>query len=122
MGSEAIQPAGVTGWERKRTAVEYCVLRLRRRVSGAGLYDLWWVIQDAAVVALVMVTRRRLGSGSASRGGLDAHTSSVPRAPRKVRTRTSLVGMTIYQPDVEPSPQGRKLLDALDSTYQLTCR
>lgn len=30
------------------------------------------------------------------------------------RTRTSLVGMTIYQADVEPSPQGRKLLEALE--------
>jgi hypothetical protein len=35
-------------------------------------------------------------------------------APIRARTRTSIVGMTIYQPEVEPSPQGRKLLEALE--------
>jgi hypothetical protein len=68
------------------------------------------------MVALIMVTRRRLGSGSESRGRRDAHTSRVKHAPKKPRTRTSLFGVTIYQPDIEPSPLGRKLLDALEST------
>jgi hypothetical protein len=69
------------------------------------------------MVALVMVTKRRLGSGSASGGGRGDHTNSVTRAPKKARTRTSLIGVTIYQPDLEPSPIGRKLLAALESTY-----
>jgi hypothetical protein len=30
-------------------------------------------------------------------------------------TRTSLVGATIYQPDIKPSPAGKKLLKALES-------
>lgn len=70
------------------------------------------------MVALIMITRRRSSSGSASRGRRDAHADSVRPAPKKPRTRTSLIGMTIYQPDLEPSSQGRKLLDVLDGTYQ----
>jgi hypothetical protein len=66
-----------------------------------------------------MVTRRRMGSGSASRNNRDAYSTSmkgsVKRAPKKARTRTTLTGMTIYQPDFEPSPRARKLLEALDS-------
>jgi hypothetical protein len=62
------------------------------------------------MVALIMVTRRRCGRR-------DAHTTSVTHASKKPRTRTSLIGVTIYQPDIESSPLGRKLLDALDSTY-----
>jgi len=31
------------------------------------------------------------------------------------RTHTSLVGMTICQPDIKPSPLGRKLIEALES-------
>jgi hypothetical protein len=75
MGSEAIQQAGVPGWERKRTAVEYCVLRLRRRVSGAGLYIL--VIERAAdntihVRGLLSRTRllRQLGAQSSELRGI----------------------------------------------------
>jgi hypothetical protein len=68
------------------------------------------------MVALIMVTRRRLCSGSESRGRRDAHTSGVTHAPKRPRTRTSLIGVTIYQPDVEPSAKGRRLLDALNST------
>jgi hypothetical protein len=72
------------------------------------------------MVGLIMVTRRRIGRDSASRGRRgDAHTlsvtSSVTRAPKKARTRATPIGMTIYQPNVERSSQGRKLLDALDS-------
>ena len=65
-----------------------------------------------------MVTKRQLGCGSASHGRRDAHTSTVTGAPMKVRTRNSLMGVKIYQPDLEPSPKGRKLLDALDITYK----
>jgi hypothetical protein len=32
----------------------------------------------------------------------------------QVRTRTSIVGMTIYMPDIKPSARGRKLLEALE--------
>jgi hypothetical protein len=72
-----------------------------------------------------MVTKRRTSIDAASFGKRAAHTGSAKRYPTRVpetpgkrapaRTRTSLVGMTIYQPDIEPSPQGRKLLDALES-------
>jgi len=72
------------------------------------------------MIASIMVTKRRLGCGSASHGGRDAHTSTVTRARMKVRTRTPLIGVTIYQPDLEPSTKGRKLLDALDSTYRVS--
>jgi hypothetical protein len=43
---------------------------------------------------------------SASKNGISTDPST--------RTRTSLVGMTIYQPDLQPSALGRKLLDALE--------
>jgi hypothetical protein len=70
------------------------------------------------MVGSIMVTRRRMGSGSASRGRRDAQTlsmtSTAKRAPKKARTRTSLIGVTIYQADLEPSPRGRKLLEALE--------
>jgi hypothetical protein len=69
------------------------------------------------MVGLIMVTRQGTGTGSASRARRDAHTlsmtSSVKRAPKKARTRTTLIGVTIYQPDLEPNPRGRKLLEAL---------
>jgi hypothetical protein len=65
-----------------------------------------------------MVNKRRSGSGLASRNSRNAHTSGAATAPKRARTRTSLIGVTIYQPDVEPSAQGRRLLDALNSTYQ----
>ena len=34
---------------------------------------------------------------------------------KRARTRTSLIGATIYQPDLEPSAKGRRLPEALDS-------
>jgi hypothetical protein len=45
------------------------------------------------------------------------HSKGVTSVSKRARTRTSLIGMTIYQPDIEPSPLGRKLLNALDSGY-----
>jgi hypothetical protein len=36
-------------------------------------------------------------------------------APIRTRTRTSIVGMTIYMPDIEPSARGRRLLEALET-------
>lgn len=45
------------------------------------------------------------------------HSKSVATKSKRARTRTSLIGMTIYQPDIEPSAIGRKLLDALDRNY-----
>ena len=56
------------------------------------------------------------GSSGKLRDTTPAVTGSRKRAPTKkgATTRTSLIGMTIYQPDVEPSPQARKLLDALE--------
>jgi hypothetical protein len=47
------------------------------------------------------------------------HSQSVATKSKRARTRTSLIGMTIYQPDLEPSAIGRKLLDALDRNYPL---
>ena len=42
------------------------------------------------------------------------HTKGVATKSKRARTRTSLIGMTIYQPDLEPSARGRRLLDALN--------
>jgi len=42
---------------------------------------------------------------------------SMADESNRAQTRTSLIGVTIYQPDVEPSAKGRRLLEALDSTY-----
>jgi hypothetical protein len=47
------------------------------------------------------------------------HSKGVGTKSKRARTRTSLIGMTIYQPDLEPSAIGRRLLDALDSNYRL---
>jgi hypothetical protein len=41
----------------------------------------------------------------------------VTSESKPARTRTSLIGVKIYQPDVEPSAKGRKLLYALNSAY-----
>jgi hypothetical protein len=70
-----------------------------------------------------MVTKRRVSfnsGASSSRQGRPLPTSKAKKRVHKayqkgsIRTRTSLVGMTIYQPDIKPSPQGRKLLEALE--------
>lgn len=70
-----------------------------------------------------MVTKRHVsfnGGASSRRQGRSLPTSKAKKRVHKayqkgsIRTRTSLVGMTIYQPDIEPSPQGRKLLEALE--------
>jgi hypothetical protein len=45
------------------------------------------------------------------------NSKSVAPKSKRARTRTSLIGMTIYQPDIKPSALGRKLLDALDTVY-----
>jgi hypothetical protein len=45
------------------------------------------------------------------------YSKSLAPKPKRARTRTSLIGMTIYQPDLEPSDIGRRLLVALDSSY-----
>ncbi len=71
-----------------------------------------------------MVSKRRASlNGDSSARNRQGHASDRPkkRASKKVylkatptRTRTSLVGVTIYQPDLKPSPVGRKLLEALE--------
>ncbi len=73
-----------------------------------------------------MVTKRRTGiNGSSSAKTRQRHASGGARSKKSAskkgslktspaRTRTSLVGMTIYQPDLEPSAVGRKLLAALE--------
>jgi hypothetical protein len=67
-----------------------------------------------------MVMKRRAGST----GDSSPRVRSRPkkRASKKLlykvapaRTRTSLVGATIYQPDLKPSAVGRKLLEALEN-------
>jgi hypothetical protein len=70
------------------------------------------------MLALLMVINRRSKSSSGSRRKRKNHAGNLPHATNKARTRTSLIGMTIYQPDLEPSPRGRKLLEALDSMYK----
>jgi hypothetical protein len=68
-----------------------------------------------------MAMKRRSGSNGNSSSKVHARTKK--HAPRKLyfkrtgaaRTRTSLVGATIYQPDLKPSPVGQKLLEALES-------
>lgn len=68
-----------------------------------------------------MAMKRRSGSNRASSSKVCARPKK--HAPRKlyfkradtVRTRTSIVGATIYQPDLKPSPVGQKLLEALES-------
>ena len=45
-------------------------------------------------------------------------TSSEKRAPKKAQTRTTLIGVTIYQPGLEPSLLGPELFEALDSTWR----
>src|SRR6202041_3186503 len=69
-----------------------------------------------------MVTRRRAALKS-SPSGIRQEPSPTPAAktrtgkraaPTRARTRTSIVGMTIYMPDIEPSARGRKLLEALE--------
>jgi hypothetical protein len=73
-----------------------------------------------------MATKRRASfNGDSSARNRLGHASSISR-PKKhaskktylktspTRTRTSLVGVTIYQPDLKPSPVGRKLLEALE--------
>jgi len=57
-------------------------------------------------------TRTRQGRAGISRPKKSASKKLYKAAP--TRTRTSLVGMTIYQPDLKPSPVGQKLLEALE--------
>src|SRR5450631_2855767 len=70
-----------------------------------------------------MVTKRRAVLKS-SPSGIRQEPSPIPAAkkrtgkkttPTRARTRTSIVGMTIYMPDIEPSARGRKLLEALET-------
>ena len=70
------------------------------------------------MLALVMVIIRRSKNSPESRRMRKNHAGKLPDAANKARTRTSLIGVTIYQPDLEPSPRGRKLLEALDSMYK----
>jgi len=64
-----------------------------------------------------MVTKRRNGfSGDSSARNRLVRSSGVPKRKKtsSPRTRTSLAGMTIYQPDLKPSAVGRKLLESLE--------
>jgi hypothetical protein len=75
----------------------------------------------------VMVTKRRASfNGGSSESNPQGLASAIARPKKRAfkerylkvsptRTRTSLVGVTIYQPDLKPSPVGRKLLEALES-------
>jgi hypothetical protein len=70
---------------------------------------------------LVWSTRKPAGATKLSRRVATRrkkHAKGVIYESTRARTRTSLIGVTIYQPDVEPSAQGRRLLDALNSTYE----
>ena len=86
--------------------------------ANVAAYPLWYYWP--------MVTKRRASfNGDSSARNRQGHASGIARpkkrASKKVylkatptRTRTSLVGVTIYQPDLKPSPVGRKLLEALE--------
>jgi hypothetical protein len=89
----------------------------RNRAGGTAL-PLWYY--------LFMVTKRRSFSGGSSASNRQGRAPAVARSKRHAskkgylkaspaRTRTSLVGVTIYQPDLKPTPVGRKLLEALES-------
>jgi hypothetical protein len=77
--------------------------------TALAAYPLWY--------HLPMVSKRRTGvsedSSAKNRHGR-ASGVSRPKKASSTRTRTSLVGMTIYQPDLKPTPVGRKLLEALE--------
>jgi hypothetical protein len=94
--------------------------RLLHRKSAAGsALSLWYY--------WLMVTKRRASyNGGSSSSNRQGHASGIARPKKRAfekgylkasssRTRTSLVGVTIYQPDLKPSPVGRKLLEALES-------
>jgi hypothetical protein len=70
------------------------------------------------MLALLMVINRRSKSCPESGFKRKNHAGKLPHAANKARTRTSLIGVTIYQPDVEPSARGRRLLAALESIFQ----
>ncbi len=46
--------------------------------------------------------------------------ASIPRvepkrsAPARAKVRTSIIGATIFEPDLKPSRRGERLLEALD--------
>jgi hypothetical protein len=70
-----------------------------------------------------MVTKRRAALKSYT-SGIRREPNRIPAAkkrtgkkaaPIRARTRHSIVGMTIYMPDIEPSARGRKLLEALET-------
>jgi hypothetical protein len=65
------------------------------------------------MLALLMVMNRRSKSSPESRRKRKNHAGKLPHAANKARTRTSLIGVTIYKPDLEPSPRGRKLSHCL---------
>ena len=112
----ALRPLHDFGCPDHPTRVEicdYCGVSARRRPPPP-----WYVS--------AMVSKRRAGlNGGSAAKHRRGRSSGVPRAKMSAskngiskdpstRTRTSLVGMTIYQPDLQPSALGRKLLDALE--------
>jgi hypothetical protein len=67
---------------------------------------------------------QRRNSVNQSAGSRHGHASSASKRKihvskhyhkESLRTRTSLVGVTIDKPDIEPSPQARKLPEALNT-------
>jgi len=62
----------------------------------------------------VGVSRPKKSASKKAREGVNPFTGEKMMFKAKPRTRTSLVGATIYQPDLKPSPAGRKLLEALE--------
>ena len=80
-------------------------------------------VRDLAAEGQIMVTKHRAALKSSSSGTQrepNPITATKKRtgkkaAPIRARTRTSIVGMTIYMPDIEPGARSRKLLEALET-------
>jgi hypothetical protein len=68
-----------------------------------------------AQVSRAGISRSKKSASKKAREGVNPFTGEKMMFKAKPRTRTSLVGATIYQPDLKPSPVGQRLLEALES-------
>lgn len=75
------------------------------------------VTRRACVLVLFVVTNQWSKSRAESHRRRKNSAGNPLHAPKRARVRTSLIGVTIYQPDLEPSPRGRRLLEALERMY-----
>jgi hypothetical protein len=75
------------------------------------------------MLALLMVINRRSKSSSVSRRKRKNPAGNLPHAANKVRTRTSLTGMTIYQPSRISSVAMKEIANGvlMDALAQFRC-